>query len=70
MEMHDVQSSVVAAVGYDRDRNVLEVRFRSGRIYHYFDVPQELFEELLGAPSVGQFFNEVVRPRFRSERSL
>jgi len=67
MELHQVESSVIAAVGYDDEQRVLEVRFHTGRIYHYFDVPRSSFEKLLAASSVGQYFNRVIRIRFRSE---
>jgi hypothetical protein len=67
MELHRVQSSVLAAVGYDPDRSVLEARFRTGRIYHYFDVPPGVFETLLAAPSAGRFFNKAIRDRYRAE---
>ncbi len=67
MDLREVRSSVLAAVGYDHDRKVLEVRFRTGRIYHYFDVPYAAYEKLLAAPSAGKHFNKVIRPRFRAE---
>jgi len=67
VELQDVTSSVLAAVGYDRERRVLEARFRTGRVYHYFDVPYSIFKQLLSARSKGQYFNKAIRPRFRSE---
>ena len=65
--MPHVQSSVLSAVHFDLDRHILEVRFRSGRLYHYFDVPQDIYDALLAAPSLGSYFNKVIRPRFRCE---
>ena len=67
MELRQVDSSVLAAAGYDRDRRVLEARFRSGRIYHYFEVPETVFERLLAAKSVGGYFNRTVKPHYRAE---
>ncbi len=67
VEIHPVNSSVLAAAGYDGDRRVLEARFCSGRIYHYFDVPESVFRKLLAASSVGQYFNRSVKPRYRAE---
>jgi hypothetical protein len=46
----------------------MEVLFTDGRIYQYFDVPERLYEELLRAPSVGQFFHREVRGTFRYAR--
>ena len=67
MERENVNSSVILAVGYDDDRSVLEVKFRTGRVYHYREVPRTAFEELLVADSAGTFFNEVIRPNYESE---
>ena len=67
MELQPVNSSVLAAVGYDSDRRVLEARFCSGRIYHYFEVPQSVFNKVLVAASVGQYFNRTIKPRYRAE---
>lgn len=60
-------SSALAAVGYDADRRVLEVRFNTGRIYHYFEVPASVVKQLLKASSKGQYFNRAIRPNFRCE---
>jgi hypothetical protein len=67
MELHEVTSSVLSAIGYDRERRVLEVRFRTGRVYHYFEVPQKMVKQLLDARSKGRFFNVAIRPYFRCE---
>jgi hypothetical protein len=67
MELHQVASSVISAIGYDGEQRILEVRFHNGRIYHYYDVPRSSFERLLAARSAGQYFNRVIRVRFRAQ---
>ena len=62
-----VQSSVLAAAGYDAKRRRLEIEFHSGAIYRYLEVPQEIFRRLLAAESKGQFFGAAIRGKFRSE---
>ena len=64
--MHRVplQSSLLAWVDYDPDRRLLEVEFRTGDQYRFFDVPPHCFEALLQAPSKGRYFNSSVRNRF------
>ncbi len=57
-----VKSSVIESLGYDRATHVLEVEFRSGRIYHYFLVPRATYEALSEAESIGEYFNKNVRP--------
>ncbi len=65
--LHAVESSVLRAVRYLPARRVLEVTFRSGRIYRYFDVPRNVYEKLLAAPSIGSYFNKTIRPNYRME---
>ena len=64
MERIAVDSSSVASVGYDRATFELEIEFRNGRTYRYQQVPIGAFRLLLQAPSVGQFVNEQIKPRF------
>jgi hypothetical protein len=65
-KMTPVASSSLAEVGHDND--TLYVVFVSGLVYRYFMVPQRVYEALLAAPSHGQYFNELVRDHFPSER--
>jgi hypothetical protein len=61
VETHDVDSSVIDALGYSR---VLEIRFDSGRIYQYYDVPEDIYEGMLAAASKGRYFNSHIRDKF------
>lgn len=61
-----VRSSVVAAVTYDERQHVLQVEFHTGRIYDYLDVPRRVYEALMSAESVGQYFNQVIRTNYQS----
>jgi lysyl-tRNA synthetase class 2 len=60
-----VESTTLAAFAYDDAREVLQLEFRSGVVYHYFGVPAAVHEELLCAPSKGKYFNQSIRGRFR-----
>ncbi len=68
MEMHQVNSSNVAAVGYEEDSQTLQVEFNSGGSYQYFDVPQPIFDGLLNAASVGGYLNDNVKGSYRYSR--
>ncbi len=63
-----LESSSLASVGYDAERQILEVEFRNGRTYRYLEVPELVHRRLLKAPSMGKFFNEEIRDHYRSER--
>ena len=60
MELIKVESSMVYAVGYDEEAETLEVVFNSGGIYHYFEVPKEVYEGLLAAESKGRYMHASV----------
>jgi hypothetical protein len=62
MQRQEVESTVIGTVGYTR---MLEIQFASGRVYQYYDVPQEIFEGMLNAESKGKYFNASIRGQFR-----
>lgn len=67
MERTPIQSSSIVSVGYDEARSELEIAFRSGRTYRYFDVPESVYAWLLRVPSPGTYVNRHVRDRYRFE---
>ena len=68
MEMTNVNSSNVAAIGFDEDAQILQVEFNSGATYQYFDVQKAIYDGLLDAASVGQFLNQQVKGTYRYSR--
>ncbi|MEO8382166.1 MAG: KTSC domain-containing protein [Acidobacteriota bacterium] len=59
-----IDSSVIAALTYDSDTNVLDVEFRTGRVYRYWLIPQGVYDALRGSDSIGRHFNSEVRDHF------
>lgn len=55
MQLDPVESSMLAAVGYDANLKALVVLYNSGRAYQYLEVPQEVFQGLLGSRSKGRY---------------
>jgi death-on-curing protein len=64
MQMKVIRSSAIARIGYDFDKKVLRLEYTNGRRYDYFDVPPEVYEELLEAESAGEFVNVVIKPNY------
>ena len=63
--MPTLQSLALKSVSYDDVHHVLRATFRdSGRTYVYEGVPQELYDALLFADSIGAFFNAHIRDHF------
>ncbi|MGW8177802.1 MAG: KTSC domain-containing protein [bacterium] len=67
MEMQEVSSSNIRLIGYDEANKTMGVVFHSGNLYHFFDVPKEVHDELVEAPSVGRQFNISVRDQYEYE---
>jgi hypothetical protein len=61
--MHPVTSSNIVGVGHDGTD--LFVAFKNAT-YRYEAVPVETFEALRAAPSVGQFLNATIKPKFKA----
>ncbi len=61
-------SSILDAVAYDPTGRCLLLRFRTGAIFEYGNVPSVVYEELLAAPSKGRYFSEYVRPDYPYRR--
>jgi KTSC domain len=56
-----VESSLLKSVGYDAESQTLEVELAPGRVYQYFDVPAEVYRDLMKAGSLGGYFNDEIR---------
>ena len=64
-----VDSSSIAAVGYDPTTHRLYLRFvGSGNAYLYRDVPPPMFDELMRAESKGGFVNAMIKGSYDYRR--
>ncbi len=52
-------SSAIATIAYDKEMRSLDVEFRGGDTYRYFNVSKSIYRELLKAESAGAYWNEV-----------
>ncbi len=63
----EVDSSAIAAHGYDPETGVMRVKFRSGDIYDH-DVSPETYAAFTGSASLGSFFNKKIRPHAQGRK--
>lgn len=65
-----VVSSQLAAFGYDGETNTLAIRFNpkageeQGPLYHYFGVPQGVFNAMSDSDSKGTFFYAHIKHKY------
>lgn len=62
--MPEVSSSAVRRVDYDEESRELYVTFTDGDKYAYLNVPLDVYDELLDAPSVGAYVNRRIKPHY------
>lgn len=67
VKMFNLNSSSIAACGYDAKTKVLTVEFARGKTYRYADVPQAVFEDLKDAESPGKYFQSYVKNVYEFE---
>jgi hypothetical protein len=57
MQRQNVESSMIASVGFEPSTSTLEIEFKSnGAVWQYYEVPESVFNELIGG-SVGKYFH-------------
>lgn len=62
--MVNVASEGIASVNYDAETGTMSVGFTDGTLYVYDDVPESVFADLVGAASIGGYFNANVRDAY------
>jgi len=68
MQRQTVSSSNLASIGYDASNEILEVEFNHGGVYHYFDVPKDVYQELMDASSHGKYFVANIKDDYEFEK--
>jgi hypothetical protein len=59
--MVKVNSSTISEIGYDAQRSVMSVKFKTGAIYEYLEVPQSIYDFVINSESVGKALNAEVK---------
>lgn len=65
MDRIAVSSSNIRAIGYEASSQTLEVEFKSGSVYQYMGVPQNEYEALMNATSIGRHLNSNIKGQYR-----
>ncbi len=70
MELIQVSSSNIAAIGYDPRNMTLQVQFLSGGLYEYYQISENIFNDFKNAGSKGTFFDQNIKKGGYSFRKL
>ena len=69
MTLQPVNSSNLAGVGYDAESQTLTIEFRKSDTYEFYDVPESVYQELMSAGSLGEYFANSIRGKYRYAKS-
>lgn len=61
MERTPVKSSQILSIGHDPEKQVLEIEFKGGGVYHYTGVDAEKHAALVASDSIGKHFHANIR---------
>ncbi len=68
MERETVNSSTVLSIGYEPTSNTLEVEFKNGGLYQYYNVPESIYQQLAASESKGKFLHVYIKPVYPCSR--
>jgi hypothetical protein len=60
-------SAVIAAYEYDAARETLTIRYHSGKVYNYLQVPEKVFKEMRATMVKGIWFNRHIKGKYPFE---
>jgi len=68
MEREMVDSATVLSIGYEPTSSTLEVEFKNGRVYQYYNVPEPIYQQLMASDSKGKFMHAYIKPAYPCSR--
>lgn len=70
MIQHDTpNSSNISRILYDDQKAELVIEFRKGRPYRYSDVPPEIWNDFVAAPSAGKYFAQYIKGQYKYQQA-
>lgn len=60
-------SAVIAAYDYDPDKEILTIRYHSGKVYQYLQVPEKVFAAMRSTMVKGIWFNRHIKGKYPFE---
>lgn len=68
MEREMVTSSTVLSIGHEPTNSTLEVEFKNGGVYQYYNVPEMIYQQLMASDSKGKFLHAYIKPAYPCSR--
>jgi len=68
MEKKEIESRLIKSIGYDPEKKLMVVDFTTSMVYEYRDFPEEVFNKLLEARSIDNYFKDHIVNKFKYVR--
>ncbi|WP_129599663.1 KTSC domain-containing protein [Anaerophilus nitritogenes] len=60
----EIRSYNVSSIGYDSEKEVLEITFISGETYRHHGVPQSVYDSLIQSQHIGYYLHYFIRTTY------
>lgn len=57
-------SAVIAGYDYDAETETLTVRYQTGKVYQYLDVPEKVYRDMRSTLYKGYFLNREIKGHY------
>ncbi len=64
MKRDSVESSNIVSVGYNPKSKVLEICFKGGRVYQYYQVTDRVYQGMMVSQSKGKYFHKMIKGKY------
>ena len=68
MERELVASSTILSAGYEAASETLEVEFKGGSFYQYYNVPESVYQNFMASDSKGKFLHVYIKNSYPCSR--
>lgn len=65
MQRRYIESTMIDSIGYDASSATLEIEFKRGVVWQYYDFPESTWHEFNAAESQGKFFHAHIKGSYR-----
>jgi hypothetical protein len=64
MQRLSIDSDSLRSIGYNELGQMMEVEFEDGTLRQYYDVPLDIYDELLETKTKDKYFNDYVKDNY------
>ena len=64
MQMVQVTSSAIIAIGYDHQTSRMKIQFQQGHNYDFCRVPADVYSAFMRAYSKGAYYNDHIKDKY------